>query len=187
MRNFRDYVLLRENQEQGTKPDINQIAAGLNFLPTSKKKLTYKFVQTPENMPPMSYTVAKQAQDVTTDTADGKEVPKNDAAIGDIIMSGPSREQYVIKAAKFPKLYTDENGGPVSIGKPATVEQSPRMVALYTGPDTIMFKASFGADMVLKPNDYLVKEAEGQYYRIAKHEYEQTYNPPGQIGNRKVE
>lgn len=36
--------------------------------------------------------------------------------------------------------------------------------------------------MVLKPGDYLVKEDEGKYYRIAKKEYEMTYNPPGKIG-----
>lgn len=29
---------------------------------------------------------------------------------------------------------------------------------------------------------YLVKEVEGKFYRIAKHEYEQTYNQPGQQG-----
>lgn len=175
MRNFRDYVLLRENQEQGAPADINTIADGLNFLPTSKKKLTYKFVTTPENMPPMSYTVAEKAQPVTTVTADGKET-QNVAEVNDIIMSGPSQEQYVIKGTKFPKLYSGQIGGPV------TVEQSPRMVAVYTGQDTVMFKAPWGEDMVLKPNDYLVKEGDGKYYRIAKLEYEQTYNPPGKVG-----
>jgi hypothetical protein len=33
--------------------------------------------------------------------------------------------------------------------------------------------------MVLKPGDFLVKEDEGKYYRIAAFEYNQTYNPPG--------
>jgi hypothetical protein len=33
--------------------------------------------------------------------------------------------------------------------------------------------------MVLKPNDYLVKDGDQGYYRIAKVEYEQTYNQPG--------
>ena len=33
--------------------------------------------------------------------------------------------------------------------------------------------------MVLKPGDYLVKDGDAGYYRIAKVEYEQTYNPPG--------
>jgi hypothetical protein len=177
MRSFHDYFMLRESNGEPASADINTIAAGLNFVPTSKKKLVYRFVATPENMPPMSYTVAEKSQPVVTVTADGKETPKpNVAEVNDIIMSGPSQEQYVIKSAKFPKLYTGQIGGPV------TVEQSPRMVAVYTGPDTVMFKASFGADMVLKPNDYLVKEGDGKYYRIAKLEYEQTYNPPGKVG-----
>lgn len=174
MRNFRDYVLLRESNGEPASADINAIAAGLNFLPTSKKKLTYRFVTNSENMPPLSYAVSDKQQPVVTVTADGKET-QNVAEVNDIIMSGPSQEQYVIKSAKFPKLYSGQIGGPV------TVEQSPRMVAVYTGPDTVRFKASFGADMVLKPNDYLVKDGEG-YYRIAKDEYEQTYNPPGKVG-----
>jgi hypothetical protein len=53
------------------------------------------------------------------------------------------------------------------------------MVAEYTGKEPVTFKASWGEDMILKPGDYLVKEGEGAYYRIAKKEYEQTYNPPG--------
>jgi len=127
-------------------------------------------------MPPLSYAVSDKQQPVVTVTADGIEtLTPNTAEPNDIIMSGPSKEKYVIKAAKFPKLYSGQIGGPI------TVEQSPRMVAVYTGPDTVRFKASFGADMVLKPNDYLVKDGEG-YYRIAKDEYEQTYNPPGKVG-----
>ncbi len=176
MRNFRDYVLLRESNGEPASADINAIAAGLNFLPTSKKKLTYRFVTNSENMPPLSYAVSDKQQPVVTVTADGIEtLTPNTAEPNDIIMSGPSKEKYVIKAAKFPKLYSGQIGGPI------TVEQSPRMVAVYTGPDTVRFKASFGADMVLKPNDYLVKDGEG-YYRIAKDEYEQTYNPPGKVG-----
>jgi hypothetical protein len=175
MRSFHDYFMLRESNGEPASADINTIAAGLNFVPTSKKKLVYRFVATPENMPPMSYTVAEKSQPVVTVTSDGKE-KQSVAETNDIIMSGPSQEQYVIKAAKFPKLYSGQVGGPV------TTEQSPRMVAVYTGQDTVMFKDSWGEDMVLKPNDYLVKEGDGKYYRIAKLEYEQTYNPPGKVG-----
>ena len=171
MRRFVEWVVLRETV------DIEAVASGLEFKPTSKKKLIYNFVQSDKNMPAMTYTVAQEQKPVVTVTADGKETPEpNIAEVNDIIMSGPSQEQYVIKAAKFPKLYSGQVGGPV------TTEQSPRMVAVYTGQDTVMFKAPWGEDMVLKPNDYLVKEAEGKYYRIAKLEYEQTYNPPGKVG-----
>ena len=91
-------------------------------------------------------------------------------------MSGPNREQYVIKSAKFPKLYQGQIGGPIHS------EQSPRNVAVYNGKEQVNFAAPWGENMVLKPGDYLVKEAEGKYYRVAKQEYEQTYNPPGKVG-----
>lgn len=155
--------------------DIDHVASNLKFMPTSKKKLVYKFVGSVENMPSMSYAIAPSQMTVVTVTADGKET-QNVAEQNDIIMSGPSREQYVIKASKFPKLYVGR------IGSPIYPEQTPRQVAKYTGTQTVQFTASWGELMVLKPGDYLVQEAEGTYYRIAKKEYEQTYNPPGKIG-----
>lgn len=168
-------------QQPNTQPnnqqltDINQIASQMQFLPTSKKKLMYQFSQDVNNMKPMSYGVAQQHGDVVTMTSDGKET-QNTAEPNDIIMSGPSGEKYVIKSAKFPKLYMGQ------IGQPIHPEQSPRNVAVYTGNNPINFTAPWGESMVLKPGDYLVKEAEGKYYRIAKKEYEMTYNPPGKIG-----
>jgi len=168
MKTFHQWL---ENQQV----DINQIASGLQFQPTTKKKLMYQYVQSTDNMPPMSYAVANQQMPVVTMTSDGKET-QNTAEPNDIIMSGPSREQYVLKSAKFPKLYVGNMGGPVH------PEQSPRNVAVYTGNVAVSFMAPWGESMVLKPGDYLVKEDEGKYYRIAKVEYELTYNPPGKIG-----
>jgi hypothetical protein len=155
--------------------DIEQIASGLQFMPTSKKKLVYNYVRSQDRMPPMSYAVANQQMPVVTTTADGRET-HNVAEPGDLVMSGSSGEQYVIKAAKFPKLYVGQLGGPIH------PDQSPRQVAVYTGGRPINFTAPWGEAMVLKPGDYLVKEAEGKYYRIAKLEYEMTYNPPGVVG-----
>ena len=165
----------QSQQSQTAQSEIDQIASQLQFQPTSKKKLTYQYVESTDNMPAMSYTVAQQQMPVVTNTADGKET-QNTAEPNDIIMSGPSREQYVIKAAKFPKLYVGQLGGPIH------PEQSPRNVSLYTGNKPVTFTASWGESMVLKPGDYLVKEGEGKYYRIAKHEYELTYNAPGKVG-----
>jgi hypothetical protein len=108
-------------------------------------------------------------------TSDGKET-QNVAEPNDIILSGPSGEKYSIKAAKFPKLYFGNIGGPIH------PEQSPRNVAVYGGNIPVNFVAPWGENIVLKPGDYLVKEDEGKYYRIAKKEYEMTYNPPGKVG-----
>jgi hypothetical protein len=155
--------------------DINQVASQIQFQPTSKKKLMYKFVEDINNMPAVSYAVAQQQMPITTMTSDGKET-QNTAESGDIVMSGPSGEKYVIKAAKFPKLYSGHIGGTIH------PEQNPRNVGIYYGSAPITFTAPWGESMVLKPGDYLVKEDEGKFYRIAKKEYELTYNPPGKVG-----
>lgn len=155
--------------------DINDIASQLDFLPTKKQPLKYKWIKDgePGKMEPMSYTEAKKPQRIITITKDGKET-ENTAKPSDIIMSGPSKENYVLTQEKFNKMY--------DVGRDyvAIPEQSPRMVAKYDGPDTVKFKASWGEDMILKPGDYLVKEPDNKgYYRIAAAEYLQTYNPPG--------
>jgi len=171
MKTFSEFVSMYENNGA----DISAIASGMDFLPTSKKKLTYNFVDSDEDMPPLTYTIAKESKPIVTVTADGKET-QNTAMPNDIIISGIGGEKYVIKAAKFGKLYTGTIGGSV------IVDQTPRMVAQYNGDEIVMFKAPWGEDMVLKPGDYLVKQEDGQYYRIAKLEYESTYNPPGKVG-----
>jgi hypothetical protein len=173
---FRKYIdIINEAAgEAGEAVDINTIASQLKFLPTKKQSKQYKFVKDgiPGRMPSMTYTVSSTEQPVVTVTSDGKET-QNVAAPNDIIMSGPSKENYVVKGAKFPKLYQGEVGGVV------IPEQSPRLVARYTSQQPVTFIAPWGESMVLKPGDYLVKDGDAGYYRIAKVEYEQTYNPPG--------
>jgi hypothetical protein len=159
--------------------DINQVASQMKFLPTTKLAKQYEFVKdgAPGRMPAMTYTVSNQEQPVVTVTSDGKET-QNVATPNDVIMSGPSRENYVVKAAKFPKLYQGTMGGPV------IPEQSPRLVALYVGKMPVTFTAPWGESMILKPGDYLVKDGDAGYYRIAKVEYDQTYNKPGSNGQQ---
>ena len=169
---FRKYIDII-NEAEGVV-DINQVVSQLEFLPTRKQAKQYRFVKdgAPGSMPAMSYTVAAAETPVVTITSDGKET-QNVAQPNDIIMSGPSKENYVVKGAKFPKRYQGE------IGQTVVPEQGPRMVAAYTGKDMVNFQAPWGESMVLKPGDYLVKDGDQGYYRIAKVEYEQTYNPPG--------
>jgi hypothetical protein len=178
---MRNYIDLINEADAGTA-DIGQIAASLKFLPTTKLARKYQFVANgvPGRMPAMTYTVAAQEQPVVTVTSDGKET-QNVAAVNDIIMSGPSQENYVVKAAKFPKLYQG------AVGKTVIPEQSPRMVALYRGPQAVTFTAPWGESMVLKPGDYLVKDGDAGYYRIARVEYDQTYNAPGKQGMTEQE
>ena len=154
----------------------HSLLASLEYKAVTKKKLTYSFHdltrRSMQSMTPLSYGVCPvDGRTVVTQTADGRET-QNTANTGDIIMSGINREKYVIRAEKFLKLYIGRIGGAVQ------PEQTPRMVARYTGNSPVTFKAPWGEDMVLKPGDYVVREADGKgFYRIAKKEYEATYNP----------
>ena len=167
----RHLKLLHKKLNLNESVDINQVASTLQFKPVTKQKLVYKYVESgkPGSMSPMTYTKSTVQQPVVTTTTDGKET-QNTADVGDIIMSGATGENYVVKAAKLPKLYTG------NVGSDIYPEQSPRQVALYSG-EPVTFKAPWGEDMVIKPGDYLVKDpANTGYYRIAKVEFEKTYN-----------
>jgi len=150
------------------------VLAALPYRAVRKKQLPYKFVDLNKvdikGMPALSYGInGEKGLAVVTVLPDGKET-SNTADKGDIIMSGVSREKYVIKAAKFPKLYTG------NIGKDVIPEQTPRMVARYMDAQTITFEAPWGEQMILKTGDYVVREADGKgFYRIAKAEFERTY------------
>ena len=161
--------------------DIEQVASQLKFLPTHKKDLTYSPVQQDidqkniNQMPALSFGRSGEEFMLQTMTADGYETQKA-VAVGDVIVSGPSREKYNIGSeAKLIKNYPVDAGN----GRRKPDTKAVRMVAQYTGNQPVSFVASWGEAMVLKPGDYLVKEAEGKYYRIAAHEYRQTYNEPG--------
>jgi hypothetical protein len=80
--------LLSENSNYTS---LESILPTLEFMQTTKQPKKYTYVDSVENMPPMSYAVAKQQQPVVTYTADGKET-QNVAEPQDIIMSGPSKE-----------------------------------------------------------------------------------------------
>ena len=157
-----------ESEEGNT---LEAILPTLEFKETTKQAKQYQYTDSSQDMPAMSYTVVQQQQPVVTVTSDGKET-QNTAEPNDIIMSGPSREQYVVKPEKFPKLYAGKIGGTV------TPEQSPRIVARVENiTQPITFKAPWGEDMILKRGDYLVKDGDQGYYRIAQKEYDETYNP----------
>lgn len=148
--------------------NADKTLSSLKYYRTAKKRLVYTFVPVySDAMRPLTYTVAKEPMEVETILPDGKET-KNKANVGDIVVCGISREKYVIRKEKFASLYSGTIGGSVTV-----IPQS-REVARYTGADTITFKAPWGEDMVLKSGDYVVKDGSG-YYRIAKAEFERTY------------
>lgn len=150
--------------------DIEEIVSKMQFHKAIKKQIEYKFINDMnlDEMPSFSYTISDKHQKIDTYTSDGKETT-NTAENGDIIFSGPSKEKYILKPSKVKKMYVGE------IGRTLIPEQSPREVSLYKGED-VKFKAPWGELMILKSGDYLVKEQDGSgYYRIAKNEFEETY------------
>jgi hypothetical protein len=181
LRNFNDFIL----ESNGNYSNIQQLIDYLNdnglFKHTTKKQLKYNFFDISDNnvddMPPMSYGQLSSKQNVVTYTSDGEET-KNQGNIGDFVMSGPSKEKYVIKQEKISKLYQGK------IGEVLIPEQNPRYVAKITKEllskfnlgSSIKFVASWGEEMILKEGDYLVKDGDKDYYRIAKLEYSKTYN-----------
>jgi hypothetical protein len=158
-----DLIFLRENFEN--------VLHTLKFSRTTKKPQQYVYFQgEDDDMPSFSYKINEKERTVETHTSDGKETQKR-AKPEDIIISGPSKEKYVIDKNKFSKLYKG------SIGSTVTPEQSERIVARADINEPLLFKAPWGEDMILKPGDYLVKDGSEGYYRIAKKEFEETYNP----------
>ena len=170
MKSFQKYS---QSLQERDLPPFHLTLGALHYHPVKKLRRKYSLWQGLSTsfdlgkMPYMSWAVAPIQMQVVTYTQDGKET-QNTAAPNDIVMSGPTGERYVIRAAKFPKLYTRQ-------GDTVTPDQTPKQVAVYTLPQTIVFKAPWGEDMILKPGDYVVRDGDG-YYRIAKKEFELTYN-----------
>ena len=161
---------------------IDFLVKNKGFKKTKKMELIYQFFDLKtskvDQMPEMSYGQLGNQQQIETYTTDGKETT-NIGNIGDIVICGPSKEKYVIKKENFLKFYQG------NIGEKVIPNQSPRTVAKITPEildalnldhNNLKFTASWGESMPLKAGDYLVKDGEN-YYRIAKIEYEKTYDP----------
>jgi hypothetical protein len=146
---------------------IAELAAAWEFLPTTKMAKEYAFASSTADMGPMSYAVAATEEEVVTVTASGVET-RNTATAGDVVMSGPSGERYVVKATKFGGLYDGE------VGDTVIPNQSPRMVKQYDG-ESVVFVAPWGERMLLQHGDYVVSDGPDAFYRIAEREFGETY------------
>jgi len=154
-------------------PVMQALVTGLAFLQTRKQAIEYTLHEgAPEEMPLLSYMVNPTPNlSVVTFTKDGKET-ENTAQVGDIIVSGVFGEMYVVKGAKFPKMYDL-----CADGKTVIPNQNPRTVAEIPAnklESDVHFTASWGEKMVLKNGDFLVMDGDN-YYRIAREEFLETY------------
>lgn len=130
---------------------------------------------------PLSYTV-HTGKDVIVHTPLDDTV--NTAKAGDVIMTGPLGERYVVKAARFLTLYTVDVDTGIATPKPDT-----RQVACVTSAvldvlractGAIRFSAQWGELMTAHEGDYLVRQVDDKtgavsFYSIAKAAFESTY------------
>ena len=56
--------------------------------------------------------------------------------------------------------------------------QSPRLVKEYEGNESVVFVAPWGERMILNRGDYVVSDGPEAFYRIARSEFDDTYENP---------
>lgn len=122
----------------------------------------------------LAKVATKQTKVVTK--LDGKVETTNVAQVGDVIITNPLGEMYVLKQDKFLQRYT---GNKLSESNQEFDAKGFCFASIYTGED-LEFLASWGEKMILNSGDYLcstTKEAKGDLYRIEKNAFKETYKP----------
>lgn len=149
------------------------------FVTAVKKLIKYKMVGSMKDMVPSTFYVHNEDEKrvVVTNIAGAKET-QNTASRGDVVMMGKQGEMYVVPCGKFLKLYNVTDG----VAQP---RQEKRIVAMITKKvwravgvqgDSVVFKAPWGEDMMLKAGDVLVKDPSGDgFYRVEKEAFKMTY------------
>ena len=154
---------------------MDRLIGCLKFKKAVKKPKKYKLVSV-DDLKPCTFAIVEKRMIVET-ILDGVLETRNVARRGDIIVSGTKDERYVISIKKFIELY-DVND------RIAIPRQNPRWVARVGHRDflnagikgrSIEFIAPWGETMILNAGDYLVKDANGGFYRIEKTAFKDTY------------
>ena len=104
---------------------------------------------------------------------------KNMVKRGDVVITGPYNERYVVSCAKFFSLYDVVDEVAIKKKQQRSVAHVPVTLFKQLGIPTksnLSFKAPWGEDMTFLAGDYLVKEGPGMYYRIEKRAFERTYD-----------
>ena len=156
------------------------LTASLTFVKAIKKPIWYRRVASHVDAPTDTFYVNMSVDSFElTTTLNGEVETVGTAKLGDVIMTGADREQYIVSSVKFPTLYDLDNRGNIAIPKPL-----PRLVAQATDAafkkagitsDHIMFWAPWGEKMLLKKGDYLVNDGLYKYYRIEQSAFKKTY------------
>lgn len=121
--------------------------------------------------------LAQEGERVVTEI-DGKVETTNTASAGDVIVTNPGGEEYIIQVDKFTSRYT----GPELTSENQEYEAAGEAFStVWTGPEST-FQASWGEQMIIEPGDMLTSLSEdgmpkGKFgvYRIEKNAFAQTY------------
>lgn len=147
------------------------------FVWAQKKQLKYKLVKSLSDTTSYTMLIYSDVQPLEIITRlQGQTETKNTLKYGDILVTGPQEEQYVIAFSKFHNLYDVVDGIATprcQFNKVAKVTESDWKQSGILSSQ-ITFKASWGEDMILKIGDYIVEDGTS-FYRIEKTAFKKTY------------
>jgi len=112
-----------------------------------------------------NFEVAKEKTKIDT-VIDGKKETSKSVNKGDYILTGTKGEKYAISPKTFKERYTIVNSK-------AKTKPIKTLAKKYLGKP-ISFIASWDEEMILEPNDFLIKNGD-EYYRIEKKAFNNTY------------
>lgn len=155
--------------------DIKKIAKQLQFKKATKKKIKYEYASTIEDLKPKSFTICNQDGTPIVTKLAGQIETKNTANKGDIVISGPFGETYVMSVIKFIQLY-DVNKAVATPRQDMTrmIAEVPKSIL----KSPITFKSPWNEDMILNPGDFLVRDGPNNkngFYRIERSTFLKTY------------
>jgi hypothetical protein len=107
----------------------------------------------------------------------GVKETSNTLQRGDVLITGPKGERYVVGAGKFLGLYNVNEEIAIPRALPRMVARLTRSALRKGGhgtKDTIVFTAPWGETMIAKIGDYIVKDGDG-HYRVEKTAFLSTY------------
>jgi len=115
----------------------------------------------------LEYRIAEKPERIVT-SIDGQQETVNKAEEGDYIITGVKGEKYILNPKKFNERYFIDG----NFAKTKPVEITAKQ---YKGRN-MSFVASWGEEMILNYNDYLVRNGD-EYYRIEKKAFSEIYEP----------
>ena len=107
---------------------------------------------------------------------DGKVETTKTVKRGDVVITGPKKEQYSVDCSKFLDLY-DVNAN-VAVPRPLPKRVYHATATAFkqaTVSAPLSFTTAWGEKMALEKGDYLVEDGPKHFYRIEKDAFKRTY------------